>query len=478
MAKITRTAKFEVYFPGYRKSDLIGNRKKKDGPVPLYKQLWQASEDLTLAANKAIGALFQVQLGSMEAPIYESGKNAGKSVHLRTLTYRCLSGDWQPFGEPMYKPTHRRLGSRVLVEAASMIFTRLQTDFFEVKTGQKSLPTFRKFPIGITGPSVEVFPDGRIVVPLWAREKGKKRSLKVTLKPKKIDRFQRSILDKCATGVYKTGSAKLSWYQPTGRKGRWMLSLSWTGEVQDRTMHQHPAIAGVHLGMTTAMSVAYGDLRTGKEKRKREEINLGDPILRQIERTKEERRKRSKTNAKEFNLRQGRGRQRKMRVASIFGDRVRRMTDTATSQAVAALVNKLKKNNVSVVALEDLQHWSRDRALDESELMSNKARKEHRKWYFRWHQGELRLKLKHVLEREGFTVYEVDAAYDSRSCYACGTTYPQPLEGEDGKIYGRYKWRRFRCLCGFEAHADRNASLNVMKRGLEVWADAQSKAAK
>jgi transposase len=293
-----------------------------------------------------------------------------------------------------------------------------------------------------------------------------------------LDKGQRAILRRIMDPDDPTrhGSAKLAWVQPEGRKGRWMLSLSWTGEVEQASSDK-PLIAGVHLGMTTGASIAYVE-PNGVVRRRKDLFDLPKQTLRAAQRLRTERRERLRTNRDEFGLREGRGRQRKLRVASAVGEKISRLTDTACKQLAAAVVNQAKECGAVALGLEDLNRWSRDRAMDEAETKgSNRRAAEFRQWYFRWLQGTIRAAIKNAADREGLPVFEVDAAYDSRACHNCDTRYAEPVV-KDGVTYGRWKWRGFRCTCGVDTHADRNAAINVARRTHEVWAEAQQEAAK
>src|SRR5262245_1240592 len=96
---VVRTLRFEITWPGWRRSDLHA----------LFAEIWKAEGDLRRAGNRALTALYQLKMGVLPWPEGEGkkGKNKGKVVKksLQGLCYQCLSGAWQPFGEPMYQPT-------------------------------------------------------------------------------------------------------------------------------------------------------------------------------------------------------------------------------------------------------------------------------------------------------------------------------------------------------------------------------------
>lgn len=70
--------------------------------------------------------------------------------------------------------------------------------------------------------------------------------------------------------------------------------------------------------------------------------------------------------------------------------------------------------------------------------------------------GLIAQQLKYKAERANILVIEVPAAYTSQQCSRCGHTDP-----------GNRDAQRFACQrCGFEAHADTNASCNIAARGI------------
>ena len=79
-------------------------------------------------------------------------------------------------------------------------------------------------------------------------------------------------------------------------------------------------------------------------------------------------------------------------------------------------------------------------------------------WAFAQLGGFLRYKAKAA----GVAFVEVDAAYTSQTCNACG--------GVDKR--NRRSQSEFECgRCGFVGHADHNAAINISTRGVERWGE-------
>jgi transposase len=73
--------------------------------------------------------------------------------------------------------------------------------------------------------------------------------------------------------------------------------------------------------------------------------------------------------------------------------------------------------------------------------------------------GFLRQALRHVAERNGVAVVEVDPRYTSQACLYCGHTGK-----ENWVCYSYFKCR----ACDYEANRDRAASLNIALRAAQT----------
>jgi hypothetical protein len=484
-----------------RTRDLYGAKDPKTHKTVepgLAQDLWGAMDDLTLAATKLGSAVFQAKMETIPWPMEDRGKTLQK-----TLCYRGLSGKWLPYGaeSPLYVPKRGpRVAGGVIGATANMVNVRIATDYFEVLIGKKALSTFRKMPLFVRADETLLGADDTITLLVWAG----RGSRKVTLRPRKLDPSQRKMLRKLAANalprerlmkerlrLQKAGDAaeaerltveidalgpfhgtvSLAWVQPEGRKGKWMLSIPWTDNsvVQETS---GPLIAGVHLGMLTAVSVAYARLEDGEIQWFKDLYQLPEPAVRAYNRVERERRKRLAFNRNDYGLREGRGRERKLRVVKTIGDKAQRLITEAVRQTAAAVVKGAIRRGASVLAIENLKHWSHDHAMDELPDGTNRERATRRRWYFGWHQGALRQAILEAWERELRQGVEVSARNDSRECSTCGKLWENSgVYRPDGKKaespeYGRITWNEFVCSCGAKMHADRNAAINVVKRGI------------
>lgn len=437
VATVVRTLRFEVQWPGWRKADLHA----------LWGELWKAQDDLRAAANRTISALYMLRIGTVPWPEAEAQRGANKGtvrkVPLQTLCYQALSGAWQPFGTPLYAPAegNQRVSSHALLDLAGMIHTRIQTDWVEIQRGQKSLPTWRSMPIG--SPYVEVDRElGTVTFSLWAG-----RGRKVTVRPRKLDTASWRDLRRAV----KYGGCRLTWDKPSGRTGKWFLSLS--VELPTETRAQAPLVAAVRLGMLTTCTVAYVSRETGKLLGRTDSVDLPASTWRAVRRVEKARTERGAWNRKDHGQRVGRGRDRKLRVVEGLGDIVQRTTDTAIRQVAAAVVSTAIQRGAAVLALPDFAHWSVASEMDKTADLPEGDRAAHRRWYFRFHQGTLRQRIREAAQREGLAVIDVDPKGAGAECSACGKVDAAQRVG-----------RRWVCTCGCQLSVEANTAKVLVKR--------------
>ncbi len=457
--KITRTVKFAVYFPDARGVDLNG----KEG---LLYQIAKARSDVTRAANKIISALWALDQGVIEHPT-----KGDKTVSLRTLSYQALTGVWSPFSV-MYEPTTRRaVSSAVKLGVAGLVFTRMKTDFKDIKRGDKSLSTFKSLPLIVAGSGVRVLPNGRISLAIWTGT----RNNRVVVAPSRLRGGARAIFRRIQNGEYKAGDAKLF---KDKRTGKWTLTLAWTGEGQEAT---GGLIAGLDLGVVTTATIAYLDSKTLKPQPIRDRVNIPDSTLRLWNRRLRERSRRLQLNKDDYALREGRGRQRKLRVANNLGDKVSNMVSTTVQQTAAAVAGALTRRGARLLVLEDLTGITGQK-LREFEELEGRRRAAARRRFLQWQQGALRAAIRGAVEKAGIEVIEVQPAYTSKTCSSCGIIWSKtPLKriAKTLKVdranltvevpkagLGRTTQSKFKCSCGYEGHADRNAAINIARRGV------------
>jgi len=128
-----------------------------------------------------------------------------------------------------------------------------------------------------------------------------------------------------------------------------------------------------------------------------------------------------------------------------LGHQQRNYTRTRCWQLAGELV-ELAKQFDARIAIERLKHLRKRRG----EWGKNSRKRVNRIPY-----GFLRFAIEHKATQEGVIVEAVSAHYTSQTCPRCGLVDKA----------NRRNFRYFKCIrCGFEANADRVASLNICRR--------------
>lgn len=105
----------------------------------------------------------------------------------------------------------------------------------------------------------------------------------------------------------------------------------------------------------------------------------------------------------------------------------------------------------SAIALEDLKGMSKNKQKSKTVMKSQRQR------LGRWSFYQLRQFIEYKSQKIGIEVVLVDPKYTSQECSSCGNTTKDNRKTQD----------HFECTqCGFVAHADYNASLNIRRRAI------------
>jgi putative transposase len=140
---------------------------------------------------------------------------------------------------------------------------------------------------------------------------------------------------------------------------------------------------------------------------------------------------------------------RKLKSTSQKESRFRKDTNHRISKKLVAKA----KDTGRGIAVEDLK-GIRDRA---------RFRKKQRAKMSGWSFAQLRTHIEYKAQLAGVVVVPVDPRNTSRTCSGCGHCEKANRPSQD----------KFLCrLCGFEAHADINAALNIRARATVIWPKA------
>lgn len=466
MAKVTRTIKLQVSFPGWRSKDLSG----KTG---LWYQLSVARGDITRAANRVIEVISLVDRGLIDRP-----EKDGKPMSMQTMTWRLLNGTLCLTGEPTYVPnTTKPLSGTSLSALSNFVWNRYRNDRAAARKDRTRplYSTFSLLPIFIPNQGLTLLDNGDISMVLWGtgERNGKgKRVPRLTVRPAKVSGSKRAILARLRDGTYKLGEAKL-----LNKDHKWFLAITWTDEnVEEAT---GTCVAGIDLGIATSVVMAYRS-NDGEDMYERDFIHINPHSLRAWEDIDRRRKSIGRFNRKEYGLREGHGRGRKLRPLTSVSNKKHNVADTAVRQVAAATIKAAKKRGAHTIVLEDLKGIT-ERYFEETEEKSERKRaRARRKRLLQWHQYALRTYIAQAAEREGLAVVKVDPRYTSKTCSKCGVVWTTTIPGKVQKTLkqdvevrkptgdlGRHG-KKFKCSCGHEEDADLNAARNIAARGVSA----------
>jgi hypothetical protein len=401
---LTRAVRFAVSFPGMRKADLNGEKG-------LFYQLTVTQSDVRRAANRLIHLIALLDRGMIERPMREDGTGP---EYAQTLGYRALNGTWQPFDKPLYDPEAKRLGGGCLSALSEFVRNRYANDKKAVRKDRNrpEYSTFKILPIPIRAQETHIQEDEKegitISLGLWSRDAGGATRLKV--KPVKPNAGQKTILQRLLDGTYSCGGAQLT-HHP--RKAKWMLSVVYTGLVQQT---RGDWIAGVRLDASPYVEIAYTPKTPVPENTPNHEaprpdtLRVSEVALRAWCQVEEQKRERLHFNRDVYGAREGQGRNGKLKPVSAIQDKHARTVKTALQQTACAVVETAKKRGASVLALGDVQGLAR-KFLRQTDEMSRRKRAHLRRIRFLHQQpSELYGYIQMAAEREGLAFLKVGPA--------------------------------------------------------------------
>lgn len=220
--------------------------------------------------------------------------------------------------------------------------------------------------------------------------------------------------------------------------GQWRVAIQWQREVSDPTPSLLPAV-GIDRGIAVFAALSDGTNVAP--------VNHGKKALRSLRKAQRNlsRKKRGSSNRRKAIHRVAKI---QMRVANARKDFLHKTTTTIAKNHGTVVVEALKVRNMSASAKGTIAQPGRNvrqkAGLNRSILDQG------------W--GMFRIMLAYKLADHGGALIEVPPHYTSQTCAACGVI--------DSR--SRLDQARFVCTsCGHEAHADSNAAINILKRGLD-----------
>lgn len=206
------------------------------------------------------------------------------------------------------------------------------------------------------------------------------------------------------------------------KKGVWYFHL--VLEIADPLKVERGAVMGVDIGENNLAATSTGKIFGGGQLRDQRDRFLAH-------------RRRLQSNGTQSS---------KQKLCKISGKETRHVKHV-NHEISSAIIAEAKQANVSLIVLEDLTHI-REKI---------RAKKRERSRLHRWPFRQLQQFVSYKAESAGIKVVYVNPAYTSLTCSNC-------LE------MGKRRKHQFRCSCGFLAHADCNASRNLVR--IAVSADS------
>ena len=269
----------------------------------------------------------------------------------------------------------------------------------------------------------------------------------VAVKTGHVRRLNRRVGD---VWVPKVGRVRFRWTRPVGavasfrvtldRAGRWHVAFAQPPEPLER--EPTGAAVGIDRGVANTLATSDGRL-------------LHAPAMTISERARLARLQRKLARQRKDSGRRDRTKLAIARLRATETDRVRDWMEKTTT----ALVQAHDMIIVEGLRVGAMTRSARGTATAPGRNVRAKAGLNREILARRWGLVLRRLKDKATLAE--VEVIEVDPRNTSRRCSSCGHTDPESRESQS----------RFRCrACGYEAHADINAALNILAAGRAVTA--------
>jgi len=341
-----------------------------------------ARDDLRIAANAVMRDLY---LREQEEP-------DGVAPH--TYAYRRLGG--VKGLEPAYVPTGEPVGGGVRSAVATHCYARWRTDRRDVARGEKSLATFRRLPLMLRRQEARVVDHEHVEMLVW----GKPNPRWVRAECWPAGRRQRKTWRQIARGKIRHGDLKLQ----LDRLGRWYGLLAYEEE---------PETISAGAGGVVALEVRGGSLaglhlRSGG---KTEALDYPPPcnFWRLWEEWLRWRREVGRCARKDYELREGRGRARKLAPLGARREKYERRIEDACRIMARAAVNYASSEGAAIAITAQIGRTEEQQ--DESEdVRPRETRAELRSRFLRRNRQRLMDRVRTAAESAGVRVAEVSAA--------------------------------------------------------------------
>lgn len=213
-------------------------------------------------------------------------------------------------------------------------------------------------------------------------------------------------------------NAKFGLLRIVEKSGKWYAQVSL--EVPTKLESSNLAEMGVDLGLKVSAAAVTS---TGKTK-----FMSNGRQTKYIRRTYQSRRRKL-------------GKLKKLKAIKKLGNKEQRWMKDQNHKISRQVVNLAKQEGVSVIKLERLANIRQ----------TARTSRKHAKNLHNWSFYQLQQFITYKANLAGIRVVEVDPAYTSQTCPACGKR-------------NRANDRKYQCSCGFHTHRDRVGAINILRQ--------------
>jgi len=189
-----------------------------------------------------------------------------------------------------------------------------------------------------------------------------------------------------------------------------------TYEILPEDMQKYQQVLGVDLGINNIAATSDGVIYSGKK--------LNNVRMRYQKLREKLQKIRSKSSIRLL-------KKRKRKESNFIKD---------VNHCISKQIVRKAKGTCSSIALENLKN------IRQTSTVRRKDRYKHNSWSF----YQLKQFIIYKAELQGIEVIEVNPAYTSQRCFACGTIRKANRQGE-----------KYKCKCGYENNSDINGALNI-----------------
>lgn len=399
-------------------------------------ELLRARDDLRLAANRTMTL------------IHTRGALNGEPLH--TTAYRAVSGIRGE--EATYEPTTTQpIAGGCRSAVATLVYQRYREDRGKIRRGEKSLATFRRLPLLFRRQEVGVLSHEALELLVWGRAPGHPpRRLTFAVRP--AGSRHRAVWRAVVAGTLRYGDARLQ----LDRLGRWYVLLS--HEVLTPEARATGGVLGVELGADRFAVAAH--LSALGELEDTEVFPSPLNFWRHWQQDLRIRREIGRANRKDYGLRAGKGRGRKLRPLEKRRARYEARIVDACRVVAHAIVRYAIEHGCRAVAVPNLRTAAKRQQDATEDVQPRETRADIRSRFLRRNRGRLRDAIAAKCEEHGIELLEVSSAKRYSECGWCG----EIVEPEAGQVVCRNTECRH---VGKPADAGANTALVIARRGLE-----------